>query len=172
MEVSPLQFIDKVVDTPVAALRQIHLNRNVQKTKEIPWLQVAAEMSVPAVLIVQVPQVQVVVETGQIPQLPSVEKIDETSEVQTVKEHFAVLAQLAARISAIMKFGAETGDGPFVKVKGSITESISRLLGETSSQASLRAYCNEGTSKATEKMEDLEAHITKRSSKFETAVDC
>ena len=34
MEVSPLQFIDKVVDIPVAALRQIHMNRNVRKTME------------------------------------------------------------------------------------------------------------------------------------------
>ena len=34
-----------------------------------------------------------------------------------------------------MKFGAGTGENPFAKVKGSIAELISRLQGETSSQA-------------------------------------
>ena len=95
-----------------------------------------------------VPQVEELVEVFK---LQIVEKIDTTSEIQTVQEHSAVLAQLASRSSAIMKFGAETGDGPLAKVKGSITESISRLLGETSSQASLKAYCNVEMSAATEK---------------------
>ena len=48
--------------------------------------------------------------------------------------------------------GAETDDGPVVKVKGSITKLISRLLGESSSRASREAYCDE---------EDLEADIAK-----------
>ena len=82
----------------------------------------------------------------------------------------SVLAQLALRISTIMKFGAETGDGPFVKVKGSITESISRLLVETSSQVSLKAYCNVEMSAATEKEGD-EADTAKHFSKLEAAVD-
>ena len=60
----------------------------------------------------------------------------------------------------IPQFGAETGDGPFVKVKGSITELISRLLEETSSE----------TSKSTGKEEDLEADIGKHSSKLEAGV--
>ena len=47
--------------------------------------------------------------------------------------------------------GAETGDSPVVKVKGSITKLISRLLEWSSSRASREAYCDE---------EDLEAeHI-------------
>ena len=45
--------------------------------------------------------------------------------------------------------GAETGDGPVVKVEGSITKLIS---GESSSRASREAYCDE---------EDLEADIAK-----------
>ena len=66
-----MQFIDEVVDIPVAALRQIHMNRNVQKTMEIHQLRFTDKVSdVLAVLVVQVPQVQVVVKTVQIPQLP------------------------------------------------------------------------------------------------------
>ena len=33
------QFIDKAVDIPVVAQRQVHVNRNVQKTKEISQLR-------------------------------------------------------------------------------------------------------------------------------------
>ena len=85
-----------------------------------------------------------------------VDKIDETSKIQTVQQHFAVLAQLASRISAIMKFGAETGDGPFAKVKGLIMCLINRLPAEAPSEASHTSCRDEATSKATEK-EDLEA---------------
>ena len=43
------------------------------------------------------------------------------------QEHSAALAQLAARISAIMKFGAGADDDPFVKVKeGPDSVSITR----------------------------------------------
>ena len=38
MEVSPLQFTEKVVDIPVVAQRQIRMNLNVQKTIEIHQL--------------------------------------------------------------------------------------------------------------------------------------
>jgi len=86
------------------------------------------------------------------------------------KEHSAALAQLASRISAIMKFGAGSGEDPFAKVKGLITDLISRLQAEASSEASHKAYCDEETSKANEKKEDLEAQIAKHSSKLETAV--
>jgi len=86
------------------------------------------------------------------------------------KEHSAALAQLASRISAIMKFGAGSGEDPFAKVKGLITDLISRLQAEASSEASHKAYCDEETSKANEKKEDLEAEIAKHSSKLETAV--
>ena len=56
-----------------------------------PWrltkLQVTDKVSdVPAVLVVQVPQVQVVVETVQIPELPFVEKTVLIPESGTVKD--------------------------------------------------------------------------------------
>merc|ERR1712064_21522 len=86
------------------------------------------------------------------------------------EEHSAALAQLASRISAIMKFGAGAGDDPFVKVKGLITDLINRLQAEASSESSHKSYCDEETSKANEKKEDLEAEIAKHSSKLETAV--
>ena len=86
------------------------------------------------------------------------------------QEHSAALAQLASRISAIMKFGAGAGEDPFVKVKGLITDLINRLQAEASSEASHKSYCDEETSKATEKKEDLEADVAKHSSKLEASV--
>ena len=67
-----------------------------------------------------------------------------------------MLAHLASSISAILKSGAETGDGPFAKVKGLIMCLINRLAAEAPSEASHTSYRDEVMSKATEK-EDLEA---------------
>ena len=95
--------------------------------------------------IADIPVPQVVEELVEVFKLQIAEKTDETSEIQTVQEHSAVLAQLASRISAIMKFGANTGDFKFVKVKGLITKLISRLLGEdvVSSQAESVLQCGD-----------------------------
>ena len=68
------------------------------------------------------------------------------------QEQSAALAQLTARVSGIiMKFGADTGDDPFVKVKGLVMSLISRLQDESLSQASQKACCSEEASNATGK---------------------
>merc|ERR1711945_20320 len=86
MGVPQVQFIDKVVDIPVVAQRQIPMVQTVQKTIEIPQLQyVDKVVDVPVVQVVQVPQVQVVEKTVEIPQLQIVEKIVEIPEIQTVQ---------------------------------------------------------------------------------------
>ena len=60
-EVPLLQFTDKVADIPVVAQRQICVNEEVQKTIEDLQLQYTdGVVNVPAVLVVLVPQVQVV----------------------------------------------------------------------------------------------------------------
>ena len=56
-----------------------------------------------------------------------------------------------------MKFSADTDEDPFVKVKGLVMSLISRLQDESLSRASQKAWCNEETSNATGKREDLEA---------------
>ena len=85
MEVPPLQFIDKVVDTPVVAQRQIYMDRSVQ-TIEIPQLQHTDQVvDVPVVLVAQVPEVRVVEQTVEISQLPLAEKIDVIPEIRGVQ---------------------------------------------------------------------------------------
>ena len=49
------------------------------------------------------------------------------------------LDQLVSRISAIMKFGAGADGDPFVKVKDLITDLISRLQTEASSETNKKS---------------------------------
>ena len=66
-----MQYIDKVVDNPVVAQRQIYMNRSVQTTMEIPQLQYTDDVvDVPVVFVVRDPLVQVVAEIVEISQLP------------------------------------------------------------------------------------------------------
>ena len=57
--------------------------------------------------------------TKHAPRMQVVEK--------TVEEHFTTLAHLASRIPTILKFGDETGEDPFAKVKSLTTELINKL---------------------------------------------
>ena len=75
MEVSPLQFNDKVSDDPVVAQRQISME-TVQKSTETPQLQDADKVvDVPVVLVAQVPHVHVVAKTPEISQLQITDKM-------------------------------------------------------------------------------------------------
>ena len=57
-----------------------------------------------------------------------------------------------------------------MKVKDLITDLINRLQAEASSEPNQKSLCDEETSKATEKKEDLDADVAKHSSPLETAV--
>ena len=90
VEIPPLQFIDKVVDIPVVALREISQLQNLDQVVDVPVVVVAhgphvhVEMKTVETsqlqLVVQVPVVPVVTETTEIPQLLVVEKIGEIPE--------------------------------------------------------------------------------------------
>ena len=81
------QFIDKAVDIPVVAQRQVNVNRNVQKIKEISQLRCTGYqvVDVPVVLVVQVPEEQVVAKTVEIPRSLLSEKIVSIPEVRTIQ---------------------------------------------------------------------------------------
>ena len=86
------------------------------------------------------------------------------------QEHSTTLAQPESCISATMKFGAGADGDTFVKVKDLITDLISRVQAEASSETNQKSYCDEEMSKTTEKREDLETDVAKHSSKLEAAV--
>ena len=82
----------------------------------------------------------------------------------------------ASRISAVMKPCAVAGEHTFVQVKYLITDVITRLQAESSSETAVKYFCDEEMAKSAVKKEDIEAGVAKRSSvelnsfKRETAV--
>merc|ERR1719311_2026815 len=58
------------------------------------------------------------------------------------RHNFPELAQLASRMSAAIRLGTSTGDDPFAKVKGLITDLIERLEKEAAADAAEKAFCD------------------------------
>merc|ERR1712060_802210 len=85
------------------------------------------------------------------------------------KEHSTALAQLASRVAAILRYGSSAGDDPFVKVRGLISDMISKLENEAQSEATEKAYCDEQTAKTEAKKAELEKDISKLTSKIDSA---
>merc|ERR1711920_189458 len=83
--------------------------------------------------------------------------------------HSAALAQLASRIGAVMRLGTSGGDDPFAKVKGLISEMISKLEDEADAEAEEKAWCDEQIAKTEAKKTDLESDIDKLTSKIDVA---
>lgn len=75
--------------------------------------------------------------------------------------HSSALAQLASRINAIARYGASNGESPFEKVKGLITDLISKLEKEAEREATEKAYCDEQMSETESKKGELEDDISK-----------
>jgi len=85
------------------------------------------------------------------------------------EEHSAALNQLASRISAVMRYGAASGDDPFAKIKGLIQDMIAKLESEAKSEATEKAYCDDELSKTTAKKSELDTEIAKLTTKIDRA---
>merc|ERR1711865_860179 len=83
--------------------------------------------------------------------------------------HSAALNQLASRISSVLRYGAAGGEDPFAKVKGLITDMISKLESEAKSEATEKAYCDEELAKTEAKKSELDSVITRLTSKIDLA---
>jgi len=84
------------------------------------------------------------------------------------QQHSAALAQLASRISTVLRFGAAGGD-PFAKVKGLIENMIARLEKEAADEAAEKAYCDEQIAKTEAKKAELEEDIARETSRIDKA---
>merc|ERR1719456_1706624 len=67
----------------------------------------------------------------------------------------AMLAQLASRMEAAVHVAQRTGDDPFAKVKGLISDMIEKLLKEAAEEASHKAWCDEEMGETKAKKEKL-----------------
>merc|ERR1719420_1619081 len=83
------------------------------------------------------------------------------------KHHSAALSQLASKITAVLRYGAATGDDVFAKVKGLIKELIDRLMAEAQAEATEKAYCDSEMAKTEEKKSELEDDIAKLTAKID-----
>merc|ERR1719436_328093 len=68
-----------------------------------------------------------------------------------------------------MRLGLSGGDDPFAKVKGLISEMISKLESEADAEATEKAWCDEQIAKTEEKKNDLESDIAKLTAKIDVA---
>jgi len=97
--------------------------------------------------------------------------------VQTKVGHFlrkigkeqksSALAQLASRIVAMSRSGAFRTTDPFVKIRGMITDMITKLEKAMGDGAAEKAYCDEEMSKTQEKVDKLQTGISKLSNKID-----
>merc|ERR1719401_2713721 len=85
------------------------------------------------------------------------------------EHHSAALAQLASRISAVVKYGSRGGADPFAKIKGLISDMIAKLTAEAEAEATEKAYCDEQMAKTEAKKAELEGVIAKLTSKIDKA---
>merc|ERR1719359_1496533 len=83
--------------------------------------------------------------------------------------HSAALAQLASRMSVVMRYGSKDGANPFGKIKGLISDMIVKLEKEAEEEATEKAYCDEQMAKTEAKKADLEGTIAKLTNKIDRA---
>merc|ERR1719197_555178 len=85
------------------------------------------------------------------------------------RHNFPELAQLASRMSSAIRLGTSTGDDPFAKVKGLITDLIARLEKEAAADAAEKAYCDKEMGETKAKKTDKETELEKLNTKLDQA---
>eukprot|EP00747_Dinoflagellata_sp_TGD_P154795 gnl/TRDRNA2_/TRDRNA2_177533_c10_seq24.p1 gnl/TRDRNA2_/TRDRNA2_177533_c10~~gnl/TRDRNA2_/TRDRNA2_177533_c10_seq24.p1 ORF type:complete len:689 (+),score=281.38 gnl/TRDRNA2_/TRDRNA2_177533_c10_seq24:89-2155(+) len=85
------------------------------------------------------------------------------------EQHSSALAQLASRVSAITRYGGSNQEDIFAKIKGLISDMITKLQEEAASEASHKAYCDEEMAKTKAKKEELTSDIEALSAKIDKA---
>lgn len=81
------------------------------------------------------------------------------------EQQSAELTQLASRISAAMQ--TSSGEDPFRKVKGMISDMIERLLKQAGEEAQFKAYCDKETAETKKKTAELQYDVEKLGSKID-----
>lgn len=85
------------------------------------------------------------------------------------QQHSQSLAQLASRLSAVVRYGSSSGEDPFKNVKSLITDMVKRLEGEMSSDAKEKAYCDSEMKKTQGHSDELNDNVEGLKSKIDSA---
>merc|ERR1719456_742293 len=81
--------------------------------------------------------------------------------------HSTVLAQLAQRMDAAAQLAGKSGDDPFAKIKGLISDMIERLLKEAEEDAAKKGYCDKEMGETKAKKTELNEEIDKLTTKID-----
>eukprot|EP00747_Dinoflagellata_sp_TGD_P154790 gnl/TRDRNA2_/TRDRNA2_177533_c10_seq2.p1 gnl/TRDRNA2_/TRDRNA2_177533_c10~~gnl/TRDRNA2_/TRDRNA2_177533_c10_seq2.p1 ORF type:complete len:704 (+),score=255.75 gnl/TRDRNA2_/TRDRNA2_177533_c10_seq2:89-2200(+) len=85
------------------------------------------------------------------------------------EQHSSALAQLASRVSAVIRYGGSNSEDIFAKIKGLISDMIAKLQKEAAEAANQKAYCDEEMAKNKAKHEELTSDIETLSAKIDKA---
>merc|ERR1719218_337380 len=72
-------------------------------------------------------------------------------------------------MSSVIRYGASAGDDVFAKIKGLISDMISKLEAEAKEEATEKAYCDEEMAKTEAKKAELESEMKRLTSKIDLA---
>merc|ERR1719326_806536 len=83
------------------------------------------------------------------------------------KQNSTALAQLAMRMASVVRVSSASGDDPFAKIKGLISDMIEKLEAEAAADAEHKAFCDKELSENEEKEADKIAEIEKLTTKID-----
>lgn len=85
------------------------------------------------------------------------------------ENHSTVLAQLASRVAATLRYSSSTGQDPFSKVRQLITDMLAKLQAQAEADATEKGYCDSELAKSGTKKSELDAQLRKLSAKIDQA---
>ena len=83
------------------------------------------------------------------------------------KQHSTSLAQLASRMASTIRFGGSNKDDIFGKIKGLITDMITKLEAEAEAAATEKGFCDKELGETNAKKDDKTAEIEKLTAKID-----
>merc|ERR1719181_979490 len=83
------------------------------------------------------------------------------------KQHSTALAQLASRMASTIRFGGSNKEDIFAKIKGLISDMITKMEAEAEADATEKAFCDKELSETNAKKDDKTAEIEKLTAKID-----
>lgn len=84
------------------------------------------------------------------------------------KQNSVELAQLASRMSSVLRYGSTAGTNPLIKVKGLISDMIAKLEKDAMADMSHKGFCDKETSETKLKKDEKSFQINKLTTKVDS----